>query len=86
MAVLLRMGSMGLEVRYVQDVLNFLLQPDVPLRLDGIFGPKTRASVVAFQQQAQLDPDGIVGPLTMKAMADATLSSLFTLDTPSVYV
>ena len=32
--------------------------------IDGIFGPGTRESVIAFQRQTGLTPDGIVGPST----------------------
>jgi hypothetical protein len=34
------------------------------LKIDGIFGPKTRAAAVAFQKKAELKPDGIVGRKT----------------------
>ena len=36
--------------------------------LDGLFGPRTRAAVVAFQRQSQLVPDSVVGPETQKAL------------------
>lgn len=39
--------------------------------LDGIFGTKTYNAVVAFQTDAQLDPDGVCGPKTWKALAAA---------------
>jgi peptidoglycan hydrolase-like protein with peptidoglycan-binding domain len=34
----------------------------------GIFGPITQSAVIAFQNAAGLNPDGIVGPLTWAAM------------------
>jgi len=42
-----------------------------PLAIDGIKGPKTTAAVKAFQSSKGLVADGIVGPLTKKALLDA---------------
>lgn len=39
-----------------------------PGKLDGIPGPKTGAAVAAFQRGENLKPDGIVGPLTRRAL------------------
>jgi hypothetical protein len=41
-----------------------------PGPLDGIFGPRTRAAVKAFQRSARLVADGIVGPKTRAAMRE----------------
>jgi len=38
---------------------------------DGIFGPKTKQGVIAFQTSRGLTPDGIVGPLTWAALGEA---------------
>lgn len=51
----------------VQKQLNALGQ-DPPLAVDGVYGPKTRAAVIAFQQSKGLVPDGIVGPKTCAAL------------------
>jgi len=48
----------------MQEYLNAILQPSPHLTEDGVFGPKTKAAVIAFQQQFGLNPDGITGPLT----------------------
>ena len=40
-------------------------------QIDGDFGEITEAGVKAFQQFADLEPDGIVGPLTWQALAAA---------------
>ncbi|MCL2286152.1 MAG: N-acetylmuramoyl-L-alanine amidase [Firmicutes bacterium] len=65
--VLQRVGSTGPNVRIIQEYLNVIGRnhPSIPrLAEDGIFGPLTQASVIAFQRLFQLVPDGIVGPLT----------------------
>lgn len=39
-----------------------------PGPIDGDFGPNTEKAVKRFQRSRDLDPDGIVGPLTWKAL------------------
>ena len=68
----LRRGSIGPNVVVVQTELNRISQnypaiPKVPV-VDGIFGEKTEASLIAFQRIFNLDPDGIVGPATWYAL------------------
>jgi hypothetical protein len=53
----LREGSVSGEVRYLQSLLP-------GCKVDGQFGPKTKAFVIAFQGAAGLVPDGVVGPKT----------------------
>ena len=64
----LRVGSTGPNVVVLQVSLNRIAQnypaiPKIPAA-DGIFGPRTEATVRAFQQIFGLTPDGIVGPAT----------------------
>jgi murein DD-endopeptidase MepM/ murein hydrolase activator NlpD len=57
---LLKLQSRGADVKSVQKKLR--------VAIDGIFGPRTRAAVVAFQKRHRLDADGIVGPRTLAAL------------------
>lgn len=68
----LRNGSTGPNVVTIQVALNRIAQsypaiPKIPTA-DGIFGPKTEASVRSFQQIFNLTPDGVVGPATWYAI------------------
>ncbi len=58
----LRQGSRGVYVRYMQQKLLSKLYPVGTV--DGIFGANTTAAVKQFQQDNGLAPDGIVGALT----------------------
>lgn len=59
----LRQGSVGEGVRVLQAYLN-RAPFGAGLREDGIFGPATKAAVVAAQTKLGLVPDGIAGPKT----------------------
>lgn len=64
---LLRQGSRGESVRTLQQYLHDLSSVYgtlSPVEADGMFGPQTRAAVLAFQQLFDLTMDGIVGPAT----------------------
>ena len=68
----LRRGSTGPNVVVIQVELNRIAQnypaiPKIPV-VDGIFGSRTEASVRAFQEIFDLNPDGIVGPATWYAL------------------
>lgn len=67
----LAIGSYGSAVRQLQQELNQLLTSPPALAVDGRFGPKTHARVLEFQGGQGLAQDGIVGPLTEKAIAEA---------------
>jgi cellulose synthase/poly-beta-1,6-N-acetylglucosamine synthase-like glycosyltransferase len=54
------------RVREVQLSLRRLGDPPGPI--DGLFGPLTEHAVLAFQRDHALRPDGIVGPLTLRAL------------------
>jgi peptidoglycan hydrolase-like protein with peptidoglycan-binding domain len=65
-------GSSGEDVRRMQGMLNLHLaaKTSPPLKTDGLFGPKTDARVRYFQQINRLSVDGIVGPITRRAILD----------------
>lgn len=63
---LVKVGSQGSEVRAVQTKLTELgFFHD---KIDGIFGSKTKAAVIAFQKSRGLTADGIAGKNTLAAL------------------
>jgi peptidoglycan hydrolase-like protein with peptidoglycan-binding domain/GH24 family phage-related lysozyme (muramidase) len=61
----------GEDVAAVQRALN---QQGFDLEVDGVFGPATEAAVMAFQRQAGLLVDGIVGSRTRRILNAHRLS------------
>ena len=61
----LKKGSRGPEVRYLQRKLTMT---GYPLETDGVFGRLTEQMVKLYQQENDLEPDGIVGPMTWKTI------------------
>ena len=80
--VQVKQGSRGDAVRGVQEEFQFRNlsgDPSKGLQVDGIFGPKTDAAVRGFQQALHADipsvaVDGIVGPITWRALVSGMLS------------
>jgi len=70
----LRVGSTGASVRIVQEHINTISGRlgIGQLTTDGIFGPRTQAAIIAFQQQFGLAADGVVGPLTWAKLMEVT--------------
>jgi hypothetical protein len=65
----LRLGDQGEFVRGVQAALNLLgFGSEAP---DGLYGGSTGAAVAAFQRSRGLAGDGVVGPATAGALANA---------------
>jgi hypothetical protein len=62
---LLKKGSTGAEVRYLQRLLT---EQGFALETDGSFGSATEAAVMSYQQSQGLEADGQVGPLTWAAL------------------
>jgi peptidoglycan hydrolase-like protein with peptidoglycan-binding domain len=68
-------GDTGDAVRGVQEVIQFHDQSDnPPNHVDGIFGPRTDRWVRGFQGAVGTTVDGIVGPITWRAMVSGMLS------------
>lgn len=61
-----KVGSRGDEVRQIQKKLKELGYD--PGQVDGIYGENTKKAVIAFQKAKGLNPDGIAGPQTLKAL------------------
>jgi peptidoglycan hydrolase-like protein with peptidoglycan-binding domain len=80
--ITVKQGSQGDAVRGVQEEFQFRNlsgDPGTGLQVDGIFGPKTDAAVRGFQQALHQDipsvtVDGIVGPVTWRALVSGMLS------------
>ncbi|MCM1565012.1 MAG: NlpC/P60 family protein [Dehalobacter sp.] len=69
---LLKTGSTGPDVVELQTKLNYLGYSVGTV--DGIFGLKTQAGVIAFQKAKNLSADGIVGPITGSAINTAYMN------------
>jgi N-acetyl-anhydromuramyl-L-alanine amidase AmpD len=68
---LLRRGDRGWEVKRLQRLLRAHgLLPETA-SIDGVFGELTEAAVHAFQALHDLEVDGLVGPLTWRALEAA---------------
>jgi len=70
-------GSTGHAVRAVQEVMKFHDQSDgegPPVQIDGTFGPRTAAWIRGFQTAVGTPSDGIVGPITWRALVSGMLS------------
>jgi len=59
----LRQGSRAPQVKLLQRLLN-KKGASPALAEDGIFGPKTRDGVRAFQGRERIGQDGVAGPVT----------------------
>src|SRR5262249_11566330 len=66
----LRRGDKSADgwVEYLQEQLNNQLDPSPNLKVDGDFGQATPKAVRAFQEQAKIQVDGVVGNQTWAAL------------------
>ncbi len=90
----LKLGSKGETVRAIQGMLNFLgshvrsespgEDDFVPVKIDGDYGKRTQAAVAAFQTEHGLLADGVVGPVTLKALEDEYRTTMMALASPGV--
>ena len=76
----LQQGSSGEVVKSLQNVLSNGASDwgTAPGPIDGDFGPKTKASVIAFQKWGGVTPDGIVGDQTWAVSLHAASATLET--------
>jgi peptidoglycan hydrolase-like protein with peptidoglycan-binding domain len=77
LVVQVKKGSNGDAVRGVQEVMKFHDQSDgegPPIHVDGSFGPQTDNWVRGFQTAVGTASDGIVGPITWRALVSGMLS------------
>jgi polysaccharide deacetylase family sporulation protein PdaB len=58
---ILRQGSSGTAVRQLQQAL---VNKGYNITVDGVFGPKTKSTVMSFQSSKGITVDGIVGSVT----------------------
>lgn len=65
-STLIKEGQKGDKVTQLQQQLKIIGYD--PGTVDGDFGPKTKAAVVAFQTAMGVEADGIVGPITREAI------------------
>ncbi len=71
--VVLRVGASGDDVRLLQEYLAAIspVFPAIPtVTPDGVFGPRTRDAVIAFQEEFGLPINGRVGAITWAAITD----------------
>jgi len=61
-----RKGDKGDTIKVLQQRLKDL--GFYRMRIDGDFGPGTEKSVIEFQLKAELNADGVIGPVTWKAL------------------
>ncbi len=76
-ALTVKRGSKGDAVRGVQEEFQFRNlsgDPSKGVQIDGIFGPQTEAAVRGFQEALEITVDGIVGPVTWRALVSGMLS------------
>lgn len=77
LVVQVKKGSVGDAVRAVQEVMKFHDLSDgegPPVQVDGIFGPRTDTWIRGFQTALGISVDGIVGPITWRALVSGMLS------------
>ena len=83
----LSQGGSGPAVRVLQYYLSYVAQyvgSVIPVEVDGVFGERTRDSVISFQRTYGLPTDGIVGPITWDLLYNTYLGMLASI--PIEYV
>ncbi len=78
---LLKKGSSGPDVAELQQHLRAL-----GFDADGEFGAATEAAVIAYQTSRGLLPDGLVGPVTMRAIRENATPAPIDADAPEALI
>ena len=64
----LRLQKPLMKGKDVQALQVALLDQGIRVSTDGVYGPKTREAVIAYQKKSGLSADGIAGPATAKSL------------------
>lgn len=78
-----KIGSKGEEVSKIQEKLRDKDYYRGPI--DGSFGGGTQAAVKAFQKDKKIEVDGVVGPITWKALFNEEISEPSIIEKPLDY-
>lgn len=84
----IQMGARGEDVVELQFLLNYISEffPVIPFVIqNGVFRDDTKRSVVEFQKEFGLTPDGIVGPATWKKLYDVYHSIKNAVEPPATH-
>jgi peptidoglycan hydrolase-like protein with peptidoglycan-binding domain len=76
MLINLKLGSVGPSVMNLQTMLNHLQMSQMPLTVDGQFGPKTRSALIKFQTNNFLQADGVAGPITAQKISALVIQDI----------
>ncbi len=82
--IILREGSEGPSVFILQEYLEYIstIVPSIPaIESTGLFGPETTAAVIAFQNQYDLTPNGIVDEQTWNRIVEVYRQLRFGIST-----
>ncbi len=76
MLINLKLGSVGPNVKNLQTMLNHLQMSQMPLTIDGQFGPKTQSALIKFQTRNFLQADGVAGPITAQKISSLVIQNI----------
>ena len=73
-SILIKKGDKGTQVEELQIMLNLVNRTEISI--DGDFGNRTLAAVVAFQKKYKLKTDGIVGNMTYAKLIEVNRAKM----------
>jgi len=73
-SILIKKGDKGTQVEEIQIMLNLVNKTEIGV--DGDFGNRTLAAVVAFQKKYKLKTDGIVGNMTYAKLVEVNRTKI----------